>query len=118
MPSWLKNLASAIKQYWRPKVSNTATANPHKKKKQTRRQNRKQWEEYRKRIADEQIVANYMAKQAAELNFCPELTAEPKHYLSEDVEEGILINGNGHFTILVLDDGPSVTQDARRRIVS
>jgi hypothetical protein len=123
MPSWLRKLANAIREYWRHKFSNAAAAaKTAKKKKQTRTQNRKQWKEYRKRIADEQTVADYMAKQAElaamEPIFCPELTAEPKRYPSEGVDEAVVRNGNGKFTILVLDDGPSSTGDVGRMVVS
>lgn len=74
-----------------PSLPNSASR-PRKtwcKKWQDKRRNKREWEAYRTRIANEEIVADFLAKQAelqtgaGEPIFCEEFTAEPSRYVSE-----------------------------------
>jgi hypothetical protein len=84
---------------------------------QAKRRNKIEWEAYRTRLANEEIVADFLAKQAelqveaGQPTFCEQLTAGPSRYVSEGTEEGVERNGNGHFTILVIEDGPTSGRD-------
>jgi len=60
--------------------------------------NKKEWEAYHQRIANEETIAAFLAKEAepeaearaVELTFCEQFTAEPGQYVREGAEEGTL----------------------------